>query len=107
MLGFRGAIRNVAIVHPILSIYALIMGGAAIVMMFLFFRKDKESKEAWLMLIALLTVAGISFSTALTIMCLSRYMVYGFTGFYSAVYLMFLVWVRYWNKDKIGISNGI
>lgn len=107
LLGIRGTIRNVAIVHPILSVYALIMGAAAIVMMFLFFRKDKESKEAWLMLIALLTVAGIAFSTALTIMCLSRYMVYGFTGFYAAVYLMLLAWLRCRNTNKRGIGNGI
>lgn len=90
VLGIRGAIRNVAIVHPILSIYALLLGVTACVMTVVFLKKNRDSKEAWFMLIALLTIAGISFSTALTIMCLSRYMVYGFAGFYTAAYLMLL-----------------
>ena len=79
MLGFRGLIRNVAVVHPLLSVYALVIFAAALLKMFLDFKEDLESREAWLMLIAALTVLGVSFSTALTIMCLQRYMIYGFT----------------------------
>lgn len=90
-LGIRGAIRNIAIVHPVLNIYALGMGVIGVVMTFLFFGKDRKSEEAWLMLIALLSIAGIAFSTAYTIMCLSRYMIYGFTVFYTAIYLMLYV----------------
>lgn len=98
VLGMWGAIRNIAIVHPILSVYAIVAGVVAIVMTFLFFKKNKESKEAWLMLIALLSIAGIAFSTAYTIMCLSRYMVYGFTGFYTAAYAMLLALIRNYKK---------
>lgn len=98
VLGMWGAIRNIAIVHPILSVYAIVAGVVAIVMTFLFFKKKKESKEAWLMLIALLSIAGIAFSTAYTIMCLSRYMVYGFTGFYTAAYAMLLALIRNYKK---------
>lgn len=93
-LGIRGAIRNIAIVHPILNIYALAMGAIGIGLTFLFFRNDRKSKEAWLMLIALLSIAGIAFSTAYTIMCLSRYMIYGFTVFYTAIYLMLCALIK-------------
>ena len=93
-LGIRGAIRNIAIVHPILNIYALGMGAIGIGLTFLFFRNDRKSKEAWLMLIALLSIAGIAFSTAYTIMCLSRYMIYGFTVFYTAIYLMLCALIK-------------
>ena len=98
VLGMWGAIRNVAIVHPILSIYALAAGLLAIIMTIVFFKKNRESKEAWLMLIALLSIAGIAFSTAFTIMCLSRYMVYGFAGFYTAAYLMLLTIIKNYKK---------
>ena len=101
ILGMRGAIRNVAVVHPLLSIYALAAGVLAIVMTWIFIKRDRDSKEAWLMVIALLTIAGISFSTALTIMCLSRYMVYGFAGFYTSAYLMLISFI---NKKKVGES---
>ena len=97
MLGIRGLIRNIAVVHPILNIYAIGIFAAALVKMFLDFKADLKSKEAWLLLIALLTVLGVSFSTALTIMCLQRYMVYGFTGFYTAC---FVVFIKEMNKRK-------
>lgn len=98
MLGIRGAIRNVAVVHPLLSVYALTAGVLAVIMTWIFIKKDRDCKEAWLMVIALLTIAGISFSTALTIMCLSRYMVYGFAGFYTSVYLMLIVMIKKYKK---------
>ena len=103
LLGIRGAIRNIAVVHPVLSIYALVAGAIAVAMTFLFFKQNRESKEAWLMLIALLSVAGIAFSTAFTIMCLSRYMVYGFAGFYTAAYAMLLVIINNYKK-KAGVA---
>ena len=87
LLGFRGLIRNVAVVHPLLSIYAFVVFAAALMKMFLDFKEDLESREAWFMLTALLTVLGVSFSTALTIMCLQRYMIYGFTVFYTACFV--------------------
>lgn len=90
MLGFRGLIRNVAVVHPILSIYAFVVFAAALMKMFFDFKADLESREAWFMLIAVLTVLGVSFSTALTIMCLQRYMIYGFTVFYTACFVCFM-----------------
>ena len=87
LLGFRGLIRNVAVVHPLISVYAFVVFAAALIKMFLNFKEDLESSEAWFMLIAVLTVLGVSFSTALTIMCLQRYMIYGFTVFYTACFV--------------------
>ncbi|MBQ3105836.1 MAG: hypothetical protein IJC59_08275 [Lachnospiraceae bacterium] len=87
LLGMRGAVRNVAVVHPLLNLYAYGMGFLAAAGMIWFFIRHPDRGEGWLLLIALLSVAGISFSTALTIMCLSRYMVYGFAPFYTAVYI--------------------
>lgn len=90
MLGFRGLIRNVAVVHPLLNIYAFVIFAAALLKMFVDFKEDLESREAWFMLIAVLTVLGVSFSTALTIMCLQRYMIYGFSVFYTACFVCFM-----------------
>ena len=87
MLGFRGFVRNVAVVHPVLSMYAFVVFAAALLKMFLDFKEDLESREAWFMLIAVLTVLGVSFSTALTIMCLQRYMIYGFSVFYTVCFV--------------------
>ena len=100
VLGMWGAIRNVAVVHPILGIYALAVGLLAVIITIAFFKNNRESQEAWLMLIALLSIAGISFSTAFTIMCLSRYMVYGFAGFYTAAYLMLLAIIKRYENMK-------
>lgn len=87
-LAVVGFIRTVAIVHPVLNWYALfIYVAAASLMLFLFWRKQR-SKEALYMLMVFLVVCANVLATAMTIMCLSRYMIYNMSFFYSAGFLM-------------------
>lgn len=87
-LAVVGFIRTVAIVHPVLNWYALfIYVAAASLMLFLFWRK-RRSKEALYMLMVFLVVCANVLATAMTIMCLSRYMIYNMSFFYSAGFLM-------------------
>lgn len=51
-------------------------------------RKDWKNSAVWLMGVALLFIAGNVCAVALTIMCLSRYMIYGFSLFYIALFLL-------------------
>lgn len=83
IMGCRGVVRSIAICHPIMYIYV------AVVLFYLSFgiiKCLKKAKEAACFgFIALLLLLGNAFGTAFTIMCLSRYMIYSFLTFYSAV----------------------
>ena len=56
--------------------------------------KDKKSGAARVMGLALLFIAANVCATSLTIMCLSRYMIYGFSIFYMALFLLVVELVR-------------
>ncbi len=47
--------------------------------------RDRNDRTAWMMLISLMLLFGNAYGTAVTIMCLSRYMIYGFIVFYSSL----------------------
>ena len=95
ILAFRGMMRCIGITHPLIGIVVWGFYLFAFAMCFYKLYKDKWSKEGWLMFISLLSILALSFSTAITIMCLSRYMIYGFVPFYTALLMI----VR---KMKIG-----
>lgn len=79
-----GFVRTVSLLSPVFSIYAaLIYVVAAALMCYLFKRKEKRD-GAWFMAAVLLMIAANVCATALTIMCLSRYMIYNMTLFYLA-----------------------
>ena len=88
MLAFRGMMRCIGITHPLIGIVVWGLYGFAFIMCFYKLYKDKWSKEGWLMFISLLSILALSFSTAITIMCLSRYMIYGFVPFYTALLMI-------------------
>lgn len=79
-----GFIRTVAIIHPVFDWFALMIYVVAIALMCYLFRREKKRDSAWLMAIVLLMIAANVCATALTIMCLSRYMIYNLTLFYLA-----------------------
>ncbi len=83
IMGCRGVVRSIAVCHPIVYIYV------AVVLLYLSFgiiKCLKKAREAACFgFIAMLLLLGNAFGTAFTIMCLSRYMIYSFPTFYSAV----------------------
>lgn len=50
--------------------------------------KDWKNPAVWLMGVAFLYITGNVCAVSLTIMCLSRYMIYGFSLFYVALFLL-------------------
>lgn len=89
-----GFIRSVAIVHPLLNWYALLLYLSALLLMFICFKRNRKTKAGRLMLFALLIICGNVASTALVIMCLSRYMIYGMSLFYISYLMMLLELIK-------------
>lgn len=98
LLALRGLMRGIGIVHPIIGIAVWLFFALAAAAWIREWKRDLSSREGWLMFIGLLSVLAISFSTAITIMCLSRYMIYGFVSFYSALFFC----LRKWGKERFG-----
>ncbi|MCM1266990.1 MAG: hypothetical protein NC302_03720 [Bacteroidales bacterium] len=103
LLVWNGFVRSIAVVHPLLDIAALFLYlTAAGLTGFLVLRAWRAGREttdlsgrqtqplraAVVMGVALLFIAANVCATSLTIMCLSRYMIYGFSLFYMAFYLI-------------------
>ncbi len=89
-----GFIRSIAVVHPLINWAALgiyLIGAAAALYQLC---KQKKSMAAVVMGLAFLFIAANVCATSLTIMCLSRYMIYGFSLFYMAFFLLFTEWMR-------------
>ena len=94
LLCTYGFIRSVAVVHPLINWAALgVYPGAAGLALWQVWRR-KKSDGAWVMGVALLFIAANVCATSLTIMCLSRYMIYGFSFFYTAGFLLVREWVQ-------------
>lgn len=89
LLGTRGLIRNVSVCRGILIIYAFVFIIALCIICVWRFKKYGQDKTAWFILISLLAAFGNSYCTALVIMCLSRYMIYGFAPAYISAVLCF------------------
>lgn len=90
LVSCGGFIRTVAVWHPLLNLYALLIYIVAIGLMWYLFRKGKNEAAPWMMAIVLLMTAANVCATSLTIMCLSRYMIYNLSLFYAAG--LILVW---------------
>ncbi len=104
LLSMNGLIRSIGIVNPVINFFVFILYVISLVGIVYYFRTEgRESKASWLMLLSLLSIAALSFSTSLTIMCLSRYMIYNFTVFYTALYILLIQFLR----KKGVIKNGI
>ena len=98
LLALRGLMRCIGIVHPVIGIGVWFFFGLAVVGWIREWKQNRFSREGWLMFIGILSILAISFSAAMTIMCLSRYMIYGFVGFYSALFFI----LRKWGKERFG-----
>jgi len=88
LLCRNGFVRSIAVVHPLINWAALLLYlTAAGLALYLMCRK-RRFEAALTMGVALLFIAANVCATSITIMCLSRYMIYGFSIFYIAFYLL-------------------
>jgi len=92
LLCRNGFVRSIAVVHPLINPAAfllyLLAAGLALWNAFV----KKRYSAAIVMGTALLFIAANVCATSITIMCLSRYMIYGFSLFYIALFLLVREW---------------
>lgn len=88
LLCRNGFVRSIAVVHPLINWAALMLylAAAGISLYLMIAKRRFEAPLA--MGVALLFIAANVCATSITIMCLSRYMIYGFSIFYIAFYLV-------------------
>lgn len=88
LLCVNGFVRSIAVVHPLINWAAFLLYlGAVLLSLYLICAKGRF-EAALAMGVALLFIAANVCATSITIMCLSRYMIYGFSIFYIAYYLL-------------------
>lgn len=85
IMGLRGVVRSVAVCQPAGYVFTAVIMAVAVCIMLLLFREDKRSPGAYMIALSVLLILGNAFGTAMIIMCLSRYMIYGFAVFYSSL----------------------
>lgn len=88
LLCRNGFVRSIAVVHPFLNFAALFLYVLAAGLLVWQMSVKKRFQAAVVMGTALLFIAANVCATSMTIMCLSRYMIYGFSLFYTALYLL-------------------
>lgn len=88
LLCRNGFVRSIAIVHPVITPIAFLLYLAAAGLALRQAWKKRRFEAAVVCMVALLFIAANVCATSLTIMCLSRYMIYGFSIFYIALYLL-------------------
>lgn len=87
LLCRNGFVRSIAVVHPLINWAALLLYLSAAGLSLYLICIKKRFEAALAMGTALLFIAANVCATSITIMCLSRYMIYGFSIFYIAFYL--------------------
>ncbi|MDE6386319.1 MAG: hypothetical protein K2L82_00775 [Lachnospiraceae bacterium] len=103
LLCTNGFIRSIAVVHPLINWIALLLYGVAVFLVVWLIWHRKRYDTAWMMGTALLFIAANVCATSITIMCLSRYMIYGFSLFYTALYLSLKDLRR---QRTVGVTDG-
>lgn len=88
LLCRNGFVRSIAVVHPFLNFAALFLYVLTAGLLVWQMSVKKRFQAAVVMGTALLFIAANVCATSITIMCLSRYMIYGFSLFYTALYLL-------------------
>lgn len=94
-----GLIRTAAFVHPLFNIPALLGYFVLTGMGIYCYRKKKESRAVKLLLLTALLTAGNVAAVSLTIMCLSRYMIYNTALLYVTAFLLLIeIWIEKWRR---------
>lgn len=83
-----GFVRSIAVVHPLINFAALFLYLAAVGLSLWLACVKRRFQAVVVMGVALLFIVANVCATSITIMCLSRYMIYGFSLFYIAFYLL-------------------
>lgn len=105
LLCSGGFVRSIAVVHPLINLIAFLFYGVSVFLVMWLIFYGRQYDTAWIMGTALLFIAANVCATSITIMCLSRYMIYGFSFFYTALYLSLRGFcVHLWNGGRNGIS---
>lgn len=94
LLCAYGFIRSVAVVHPLINWVALFVYGGIVGLSVRQVRRRGRSDAVWAVGVALLFIAANVCAASMTIMCLSRYMIYGFSFFYTAGFLLVREWLQ-------------
>lgn len=102
LLCTYGFVRSIAVVHPLINWVALFLYVIAGILVIWQLCRRKNSEAVWIMGVAMLFIAANVCATSMTIMCLSRYMIYGFSIFYIALFLL----GREWLQDVWGRQSG-
>lgn len=102
LLCRNGFVRSIAVVHPLINIAALFLYVLAVGLLLWQMFVKKRFQAAVVMGTALLFIAANVCATSITIMCLSRYMIYGFSLFYMALYLL----IREVCENRLFWKNG-
>lgn len=99
-LAMVGLIRTVAVVQPVLNWFALGMYLLSIAGMVYLWCKDRKNKAVQGMLLVFLLIGANVSATSMTIMCLSRYMIYNMSLFYMAGYLVLWELWKVWKQKR-------
>lgn len=87
-IAYFGLIRSVAVVHPLLNVAAMGIYVLALFSGVFLWKQKKDSPAIPMMLFAFLFIGANVYAVSITIMCLSRYMIYGFSLFYTSWFLV-------------------
>lgn len=95
ILAIFGMIRSIAVDYSVITWLTCFIYGLAVMLTIITMRRSRKSQDAvWLMGLALLLILGNVATVSITIMPLSRYMIYGFAPFYIAGFLLVIEWYR-------------
>ena len=90
LIASYGAVRSIAVVHPLVNWAAFFIYVSALALTLFVWRKNRENPAVPVMLISLLAILANVGAVSITIMCLSRYMIYDFAPFYTGYFLLLL-----------------
>ncbi len=100
LIARYGLIRSVGIVHPVINWLVLLIYLSALGLTVWAYRRDSKDPAIPVMLMSILAILANVGAVSMTIMCLSRYMIYGFAPFYTAYFLLLLgVW-KEWRRRR-------
>lgn len=110
LLAINGLARSIAFVHPMTVVPCVILLVFAFGLSIVSFIKKRHEKAGLAVIIALMMIFANAFGTATVIMCLSRYMIYGFSLFYISFGILFFGFCEDWLKyirSKRGVDNEL
>lgn len=88
-----GFVRSIAIDHPVLNIYALMMYIMGAAILFFTWKKKGFTKEVFFFILTYIMITGFVTATSLFLQCITRYMIYNFPFFYIAGLALLCSWL--------------